>query len=150
MLTCRDIRPEDREIVIPMVEQFYTTDAVDHPVPYKTLSRAFDDVADPDQTYIRGVLLYDGEELVGYFYLTPCYSCEVGGLCILVEELFIREEFRGKGYGRRAMDWLVAEYPNCRRFRLEVTQNNQKAIKLYQACGFEYLAYDQMVLDREM
>ena len=65
-----------------------------------------------------------------------------------MEELFIREEFRGKGYGRRAMDWLMAEYPNCRRFRLEVTQNNQTAIKLYQACGFEYLAYDQMVLQR--
>lgn len=150
MLTCRDIRPEDREIVIPMVEQFYTTDAVDHPVPYKTLSRAFDDVADPAQPLVWGVLLYEGEELVGYCYLALSYSCEVGGSCIWVEELFIREEFRGKGYGRLAMERLAAEYPNCRRFRLEVTQSNQRAVKLYQACGFEDLAYDQMVLDRNI
>lgn len=148
MLTCREIRPEDREIVIPMVEQFYTTDAVDHPVPYKILSRAFEDVANPNQPLVRGVLLYDEEDLVGYFYLTPCYSCEVGGECILIEELFLLEEYRGRGYGRRAMEWLLAEYPNCRRLRLEVTQVNQRAVRLYEKCGFTYLNYDQMVLDR--
>ena len=148
MLTCREIRPEDREIVIPMVEQFYTTDAVDHPVPYEILSRAFEDVANPNQPLVRGVLLYDEEDLVGYFYLTPCYSCEVGGECILIEELFLLEEYRGRGYGRRAMEWLLAEYPNCRRLRLEVTQVNQRAVRLYEKCGFKYLNYDQMVLDR--
>jgi GNAT superfamily N-acetyltransferase len=148
MLTCREIRPEDREIVIPMVEQFYTTDAVDHPVPYEILSRAFEDVANPNQPLVRGVLLYDEEDLVGYFYLTPCYSCEVGGECILIEELFLLEEYRGRGYGRRAMEWLLAEYPNCRRLRLEVTQVNQRAVRLYEKCGFTYLNYDQMVLDR--
>lgn len=148
MLTCREIRPEDREIVIPMVEQFYTTDAVDHPVPQQIIARTFDDVANPDQPLIRGVLLYDREVLVGYFYLTPCYSCEVGGECILIEELFLLEEYRGRGYGRRAMEWLLAEYPNCRRLRLEVTQANQRAIRLYEKYGFQYLNYDQMVLDR--
>ena len=148
MLTCREIRPEDREIVIPMVEQFYTTDAVDHPVPRQIIARTFDDVANPDQPLIRGVLLYDREVLVGYFYLTPCYSCEVGGECILIEELFLLEEYRGRGYGRRAMEWLLAEYPNCRRLRLEVTQANQRAIRLYEKYGFQYLNYDQMVLDR--
>ena len=148
MLTCREIRPEDREIVIPMVEQFYTTDAVDHPVPQQIIARTFDDVANPDQPLIRGVLLYDREVLVGYFYLTPCYSCEVGGECILIEELFLLEEYRGKGYGQQAVEWLLAEYPDCRRLRLEVTRVNQSAIRLYEKCGFTYLKYDQMVLDR--
>ena len=148
MLTCRDIRPEDREIVIPMVEQFYTTDAVDHPVPYEIISRTFEDVANPDQTLIRGVLLYDQEKLVGYCYLTSCYSCEVGGECIFIEELFLLEEYRGKGYGQQAVEWLLAEYPDCRRLRLEVTRVNQSAIRLYEKCGFTYLKYDQMVLDR--
>mgnify|MGYP002508343672 CR=1 FL=1 len=148
MLTCREIRPEDREIVIPMVEQFYTTDAVDHPVPRQIIARTFDDVANPDQPLIRGVLLYDREVLVGYFYLSYCYSCEVGGMCIFIEELFLREECRGKGYGQQAMEWLLAEYPNCRRLRLEVTQANQRAIRLYEKYGFQYLNYDQMVLDR--
>ena len=148
MLTFRDIRLEDRDTVIPMVEQFYTTDAVDHPVPTEILTRAFHDVADPEQTLVRGVLILEGETPVGYIYLTTCYSCEVGGVCIFIEEIFLLEEYQGKGYGKMAMDWLLAEYPQCRRVRLEVTQVNQRAIRLYEKCGFTYLRYDQMVLDR--
>lgn len=148
MLTFRDIRPEDRDIVIPMVERFYTTDAVDHPVPTEILTRAFADVADPAQTLVRGVLMLEDGQPIGYIYLTPCYSCEVGGVCIFIEEIFLLEEYQGKGYGKRAMDWLMAEYPACRRVRLEVTQVNQRAIRLYEKCGFTYLRYDQMVLDR--
>lgn len=148
MLTFRDIRPEDRAVVIPMVEQFYTTDAVDHPVPYQTLSRAFDAVADPEESLVRGVLILEEGQVIGYIYLTFCYSCEVGGLCIFIEEIFLKEEFQGKGYGKQAMDWLNAQYPHCRRIRLEVTQVNKQAIRLYEKCGYTYLRYDQMVLDR--
>lgn len=148
MLTFRDIRPEDREIVVPMVEQFYTTDAVDHPVPWETLSRAFDAVADPQQTLVRGILMLEDNRPVGYIYLTFCYSCEVGGLCIFLEELFVLPECQGRGLGKQAMDYISAEYPDCRRIRLEVTQVNQQAIRLYERCGFTYLKYDQMVLDK--
>ena len=148
MLTFRDIHSEDRDIVVPMVVKVYTTDAVDHPVPTEILSRAFEDVANPDQPLARGVLIREGETVVGYLYWTPCYSCEVGGVCILIEELFILEEYQGRGYGRQAMDWIMAQYPDCRRLRLEVTQVNQRAVHLYESLGFTYLRYDQMVLDR--
>ncbi|MBQ8851609.1 MAG: GNAT family N-acetyltransferase [Oscillibacter sp.] len=148
MLTYRDIRAEDQDIVIPMVEKFYTTDAVDHPVPTEILTRSFQDVADPQNTLVRGVLIFEGEEPIGYIYLTPCYSCEVGGVCIFIEEIFLLEQYQGKGYGKQAMDWLMAQYPDCRRIRLEVTQVNQRAVRLYETCGFTYLRYDQMVLDR--
>ena len=148
MLTFREIRPEDREIVVPMVVQFYTTDAVDHPVPQKTLERAFEAVADPGEPMARGLLMLEDDTPVGYLYLSPCYSCEVGGLSIWVEELFVLKEFQGRGYGKRAMEHILEEYPDCRRIRLEVTQVNQRAIRLYEKCGFTYLRYDQMVLDR--
>ena len=147
-LTMRDIRREDRDIVLPMVEEFYHSDAVDHAVPMETLARSFEAAADPLQTLLRGVLLCEGETPIGFLYLTTCYSCEVGGVCIFIEEIFLLEEYQGKGYGKMAMDWLLAEYPQCRRVRLEVTQVNQRAIRLYEKCGFTYLRYDQMVLDR--
>lgn len=147
MLTFRDIRAEDREIVIPMVEQFYTTDAVDHPVPREILSRAFEAVADPNEPLVRGILLLEGDTPVGYIYLTFCYSCEVGGLCVFLEELFVLPDRQGQGLGKQAMDYIAAQYPQCRRIRLEVTQANQQAIRLYEKCGFTYLKYDQMVLD---
>ena len=148
MLTMREICREDRDIVLPMVEQFYHSDAVDHAVPMETLERSFNAAVDPNQPLLRGVLLSEGETPIGFLYLTTCYSCEVGGECLFIEELFIKEAFRGKGYGKAVMDWLVKEYPQCRRLRLEVTQVNQTAIRLYEKCGFTWLRYDQMVLDR--
>ena len=46
------------------------------------------------------------------------------------------------------MAWLEREYTSARRFRLEVTQVNQGAVRLYQRAGYEFLRYDQMVLDK--
>ena len=148
MLTFRDITPADRDLVIPMVEAFYHSDAVDHVVPTETLTRAFQAAADPAEPLLRGVLICDGENVAGYAYLTFCYSAEVGGRCVFIEEIFLKEDFRGRGLGREVMDWMEGEYPEYRRFRLEVTQVNQQAVRLYEKCGYKYLRYDQMVFDK--
>ena len=42
----------------------------------------------------------------------------------------------------------MAEYPDCGRIRLEVTDANKGAIRLYERLGFRFLQYGQMVLDR--
>ena len=148
MLTFRDITAADREIVIPMVVDFYHTDAVDHEVPAEIMERSFVAAADPAEPLLRGVLVCDGEEVVGYVYITFCYSAEVGGRCVFIEEIFLKEEHRGKGYGKQIMAWMEAEYPEVRRFRLEVTQVNKSAIALYEGSGYRYLRYDQMVFDK--
>ena len=148
MLTFRDITAADRDIVIPMVVDFYHTDAVDHEVPAEIMERAFAAAADPAEPLLRGVLVCDGAEVVGYVYMTFCYSAEVGGRCVFIEEIFLKEEHRGKGYGKQIMAWMEAEYPEVRRFRLEVTQVNKSAIRLYEKSGYKYLKYDQMVFDK--
>ena len=148
MLTFRDITSADRDIVIPMVVDFYHADAVDHEVPVEIMERAFAAAADPAEPLLRGVLVCDGEDVVGYVYLTFCYSAEVGGRCLFIEEIFLKEQFRGRGYGREIMVWMEGEYPEFRRFRLEVTQVNQQAIRLYEKSGYKYLRYDQMVFDK--
>ena len=104
--------------------------------------------ADPNEPLLRGVLVYRGDEPVGYVYLTFCYSAEVGGRCVFIEEIFLKDGCRGQGLGREIMAWMEAEYPAARRFRLEVTQVNKSAIRLYEASGYRYLRYDQMVLDK--
>ena len=85
---------------------------------------------------------------LGYLYVTQCYSAEVGGRCVFLEEIFLKEEYRRRGLGAQVMAWLEGEYPAARRFRLEVTQANQGAISLYQRAGYTFLRYDQMVLDK--
>ena len=148
MLTFRAILPQDRDLVLPMVQDFYHSDAVDHPVDTAILERSFQDAADPAQPLLCGVLaLLDGVT-VGYLYVTQCYSAEVGGLCVFIEEIYLKPEFRRRGLGREIMAWLEKTYPDARRFRLEVTQANQGAVRLYEKAGYQFLRYDQMVLDK--
>ena len=148
MLTFRDILSEDRDLVLPMVIDFYHSDAVDHPVDAAILERSFRDAADPAEPLLRGLLIqWDGQP-AGYMYLTQCYSAEVGGRCVFIEEIFLKEEFRRRGLGEQIMAWLEREYPSARRFRLEVTQANRGAVRLYQKAGYKFLRYDQMVLDK--
>ena len=64
------------------------------------------------------------------------------------EELYFTPQSRGKGYGHQYFQWLFAEYPQAKRFRLEVCPYNPKAKKLYEQLGFEMLNYGQMILDR--
>ena len=148
MLTFRDITAADHDLILPMVADFYRTDAVDHEVPVEIMERAFAACADPDEPLLRGVLVSRGEEIVGYVYLTFCYSAEVGGRCVFIEEIFLKEQFRGMGLGKEIMAWMEREYPEVRRFRLEVTQVNKQAIRLYEGSGYKYLRYDQMVFDK--
>jgi len=148
MLTFRDITLADRDLVLPMVEDFYHTDAVEHAVPTQFMERSFLAAADPDEPLLRGVLVYEDGELAGYIYVTICYSAEVGGRCVFIEEIFLKEAFRGRGLGKGIMAWLEGQYPAARRFRLEVTQVNKSAIRLYEGSGYRYLRYDQMVLDK--
>ena len=54
------------------------------------------------------------------------------------------------GLLREIMEWMEAEYPDVRRLRLEVTEVNQSAIRLYEKSGYQYLRYDQMVLDKDL
>lgn len=148
MLTFRDLTPEDHDLVVPMVQAFYRSDAVDHPVDAAILERSFQDAASPAEPLLRGLLIQWEDKPAGYMYLTQCYSAEVGGRCVFLEEIFLKEEYRRRGLGAQVMAWLEGEYPAARRFRLEVTQANQGAVSLYQKAGYTFLRYEQMVLDK--
>ena len=78
MLTLRDLTPEDRDLVVPMVQAFYRSDAVDHPVDAAILERSFQDAASPAEPLLRGLLIQWEGKPAGYMYLTQCYSAEVG------------------------------------------------------------------------
>ena len=148
MLTFRNMTIQDRDLVLPMVETFYQSDAVDHPVEREILERSFQAAVDPGEPLLRGILVYQGQEPAGYIYVTQCYSAEVGGRCIFLEELYLMPAFRGRGLGREILAWIERQYPTARRFRLEVNEVNQNAVHLYQKSGYEYLRYDQMVIDK--
>lgn len=79
-----------------------------------------------------------GGEVAGYLALAYGFSFEFGGREAFVDELFVRAELRGRGYGSAAVAHAIAE---CRRaglaaIRLEVTARNARAAALYTRLGF--------------
>lgn len=148
MLKIRDMTPGDHDVVMPMVLDFYKSPAVEHDVEEAVLERSFADAANAADPILRGLLLSDEMGAAGYCYVTMYYAAEVGGRCLMIEELYLKADRRGRGYGSRVFSWLMERYPEARRLRLEVTQANAGAARLYERLGFRYLGYGQMVLDR--
>ena len=137
----------DAQTVLPMVYCFYRSDAVDHPVPEENLQRTFQAAVTPG-SLIDGYVLEEEGKTVGFAYLTAYYACEVGGVNLMIEEIYLEPEARGKGYCTQFFHWMEEAYPDVKRFRLEVTETNGDAIRLYQKLGFDFLRYGQMAKDR--
>lgn len=136
-----------REEVLPMVLEFYHSDAVSHSVEAPILERTFE-AAVSEEPVLQGYVLMEDERYVGFGYITIFYACEVGGKCMMLEEIYLKKETRGKGYGSRFFQEIMDAHPEIVRFRLEVTRSNEAAVRLYERLGFTFMEYDQMVFDR--
>ena len=98
--------------------------------------------------YAEGWLVEHGGRPAGYGLIAKSYSNEVGGLVVWLEELYIAEEFRGLGLGSKLIAYIEDQYRDrAARFRLEVTDSNVGAKRLYQKLGYERLSYEQMIKD---
>jgi diamine N-acetyltransferase len=83
-------------------------------------------------------LILDGDAPVGYAVLCFGYSLEWLGRDAFVDELYLREEYRGRGWGRKTMAFLEhsARAAGVRALHLEVVHKNRTALGMYQRLGF--------------
>lgn len=144
----RKLTPADRDCYLHFSELFYASDAVMTPVPRAFLERTFDELMRSD-VYASGYMLEADGQPVGYALTAKTFSSEAGGMVVWIEELFILPEYRSRGLGSAFFTYLmeVAE-PDAARFRLEVEEENEGAVRLYRRLGFERLPYDSMVIER--
>src|SRR5687768_6320276 len=71
--------------------------------------------AEPQRAEV--VLAFEGEEPVGFALFFHNYSTWLGRPGLYLEDLFVRPEHRGKGYGRRLLAHLaaIARARGCKR-----------------------------------
>jgi len=83
-------------------------------------------------------LILDDDAAVGYVVLCFGYSLEWLGRDAFVDEFYLREEYRGRGWGRRTMEFVeeAARAAGIRALHLEVVRENTKALELYRQLGF--------------
>jgi ribosomal protein S18 acetylase RimI-like enzyme len=96
-----------------------------------------------DNPYIEGYIFCDGEKVLGYAMIAKSFSTEFGKPCIWIEDIYLKEEYRGIGIGHKFFDYITKKYDG-HIFRLEVEEENETAKRLYEKCGFSVLPYMEM------
>ena len=91
-----------------------------------------------DATFGRAWLILDGDAVVGYIVLCFGYSLEWLGQDAFVDEFYLREEYRGRGWGRKTMEFVeeAAREAGIRTLHLEVVRKNVTALEVYRRMGF--------------
>ena len=84
-------------------------------------------------------LFLEGEKPVGYIVLTIGFSFEFHGHDAFIDELYVDEPFRRRGYGRQAIAFLEARAAELgvNAVHLEVDEGNDPASELYKRAGYE-------------
>lgn len=144
----RDFLQSDYNFYIEKAIEFYDTDAVLSPVPVSFFEEFFSQAMN-NSPYVRGLILEHDGKPAGYAVLALSYSCEVGGIVVWIEEIYVCPEFQGKGLGKELLNFVDKEYENtAKRVRLEVCHSNGGAIRLYEKQGYKNLNYAQMIKDK--
>jgi GNAT superfamily N-acetyltransferase len=96
------------------------------------------------------IYIFDQEsETIGYAIVSWFWSNEFGGRSILLDEILVKEEFRGKGIGSRFIGFAMDKYKDAAVFMLEVSPGNPKARRLYETIGFKELKTRHLFLVRK-
>jgi ribosomal protein S18 acetylase RimI-like enzyme len=130
-------RDEFREDLPAMIKSLYSDDPYGDKMNDEKIEATVNFFqAHPDHGKI---LLITGDGIVmGYAIIVYFWSNEYGGAVILLDELFIRSEFRGKSIGTGFVRNLIStESGRCKAIFLEVVPSNGRALEFYQKIGFQ-------------
>lgn len=141
-VTIRYMMIKDKNSVLEMMREFYASPAV--------FSNGSDEIFLNDieacinnSQYLEGYIIENSNAILGYAMIAKSFSTEFGKPCIWIEDLYIKDEYRGLGIGKTFMEFITKKHTDCI-FRLEVEEENERAMKLYQKCGFTILPYTEM------
>ena len=136
MITFKPLEISDISIITQMMQDFYAID--NYPMDVEVAKTLFQEFITHEHLG-KSWLIYSENEIVGYIILTFIFSFEYGGKIAFVDELFIKETARGKGFGKEAIQFIQQEVPklSLKLLYLEVEPHNENAQKLYLAHDFE-------------
>lgn len=128
-------RPADVPAVLAMIRALAEFERLSH-LCVATENQLSDALFAEDST-VEVVVVWEGEESAGFALFFHNFSTFLGQRGLYLEDLFIRPQFRGRGYGRALLIHLarLAVERRCGRFEWTVLDWNEQAIGFYQALG---------------
>ena len=87
----------------------------------------------------RAWLVRAQDAVIGYVILTIGFSVEYGGRDGFIDDLYLVPAARGRGLGRKLLDFALARAAELGigTLHLEVETGNETATRLYRSAGFE-------------
>lgn len=126
---------DDLETFLILMQEFY---AYDQHVFEEAKARGALETFLADDTWGIAWLIYVEGVLAGYMVLTFGYSLEFGGRDAFVDELYLREAYRGQGIGGQSIAHMKAacRARDIRALHLEVERENTATLAFYRKTGF--------------
>ena len=141
-INIRYMEEKDRQQVLEMMRTFYASEAV-FTNGSEEIFRADIDHCVQQSPYLEGYVFENNNGILGYAMLAKSFSTEFGKPCIWIEDIYIKEAYRGLGIGSLFFCFIEDKYPHAL-FRLEVEPENERAVNVYRKCGYGVLPYMEM------
>ncbi len=133
--TIRPARPDDSGLVLSFIQAL-----ADYEKLTQEVTATETDIRSTlfgDRPVAETLLAFEGKVPVGFALFFHNYSTFLGKPGIYLEDLFIKPEYRSKGYGKALLTHLaqLANERGCGRFEWSVLDWNQPSIDFYRSFG---------------
>ena len=141
MLTYRPAEEADREIWIKLNREFMAEEIQDADLWNNTGETGDDQFTETfrqAEDLIRLILFEEDGRTIGFANLLIIFSVWSHGKALIIDDLYITKENRGKGFGRSALE-QVEEYARqigCKRLQFQSELTNPNAMEFYKAVGY--------------
>ena len=125
----------DADTLVEMMRDFNAHEriAFDEPEVRHVLAQLF-----ANDSYGLACLILLGGEVAGYVVIAFGFSVEFRGRDAFIDELFVKDDFRGRGAGAAAIRFAegLCHERGVRALHLEVERSNTGAQSVYRRAGF--------------
>src|SRR5881396_1960743 len=131
----RSASVEDVPIILQLIRDLATYERAPHEVT--ATEEQLIDVLFGQRPSAEVLLAFEGKSPVGFAVFFHNFSTWLGRPGLYLEDLFVRPEERGKGYGRALLERLaqIAKERGCGRMEWAVLDWNDPAIQFYRKLG---------------
>ena len=137
----RKCRLEDKKDWVRLNKQFIEYEYKDEnvwnsPLKFGNLEEDFELILNDTSTILFAII--EEEKMIGFMNIQCFYSIWSHGKVFFLDDFFIEENFRRKGYGEKALKDLqkYAKKSGIKRIQLMAENTNPRAIKFYRKHKF--------------
>ncbi len=133
----RSFKTTDKKEVAALIKKLYGETSKEGEISNKNINKTFCELLKhPERGKI--LILEKKSRIIGYCLLAHFWSNEYGGIVLIIDEIYIKPEFRGKNIGSDFIKSLIRnKFMKAVTFQLEVKPSNIKVIKVYKEIGFK-------------